>query len=253
MVFEGKVALVTGSSRGIGSVIARKFATSGADVTINYRAAGGSSEEQANRLAHEIEELGRRALVARADISQRPEVESLFTRVREDFGRLDFLILNAARAPLKPFARLLERDLRQLVDTNFVGNILCIRNALPLLESAGGSVVFVSSLGSRHSIPDYPLGSMKAAMEAVVRDSSESLRERGVRVNAVCGGMVRTDSLKVLRQSWPGLESIPEELFVTADEIADAVEFLCSSAGQGIQGQVIVVDRGLGHRIHISE
>lgn len=248
MDFSGKVTLVTGSSRGIGSAIARAFASAGADVVVNHRTEGSSSAKAA-ALVKEIESLGLRALAVRADISIREEVVALFGRIQEELGRLDVLVLNAARAPFKPFERLLERDLRQLVDTNFIGNILCIREALPMLRQTRGKVVFVSSLGSRTHLPDYPLGSMKAAMEAAVRDCAESLGQHQVAVNGVCSGLAKTDSLKTLRQAWPGVERIADESFVTADEIADVVLFLSSPAASGIRGQTIVVDRGMGHRL----
>ena len=214
MSFSEKVALVTGSSRGIGRAIALHFARAGADVVVNYRVPGGSSARQAAELCKEIHDLGRRALAVRADISDREAVRALFQKTAEELGRLDFLVLNAARAPFKPYERLLQRDLRQLVDTNFVGNISCIRESLPLLETSSGKVVFISSLGSRFATPSYPLGSMKAAMEAVVRDCAESLRGRGVAVNAVCGGIVRTDSFKVLRQVWDGLDRLSRIFFL---------------------------------------
>jgi len=248
MDFSGKVVLVTGSSRGIGSAVALAFAEAGADVVVNHRKEGASSVKAAAVVA-EIESLGRRALAVRADISVRQEVVSLFGRIREEFSRLDCLVLNAARAPFKPLERLLERELRQLVDTNFIGNILCVREALPLLKETRGAIVFVSSLGSRIHLPDYPLGSMKAAMEAVVRDCAEGLREDHVGVNGVCCGLAKTDSLRTLRQAWPGVERMADENFVTTDEIADVVLFLASPAASGICGQTVVVDRGMGHRL----
>ncbi|HNR39234.1 MAG TPA: SDR family oxidoreductase [Acidobacteriota bacterium] len=249
MNFNDTVALVTGSSRGIGAAIARAFARAGADVVINHRSVGGSSEARAGELAAEIQALGRQALVVPADIADREAVRALMAAVRKRFGRLDHLILNAARAPFKPMERLLDRELRDLVETNFVGQVRCLREALPLLEASGGRVVFVSSLGSRFYAPEYPLGAMKAAMETAVRHWAESLRPRGINANAVCGGIVRTDAFKVLRQVWDGLDRLPEELCVAPEEIADAVLFLCAPESRGVRGQTLVVDRGLGNRL----
>jgi NAD(P)-dependent dehydrogenase (short-subunit alcohol dehydrogenase family) len=90
---------------------------------------------------------------------------------------------------------------------------------------------------------------MKAAMEAAVRHWAESLASRGVRVNAVCGGVVRTDSFKTLRQVWDGLDRIPDAWCVEPEEIADVVLFLCSGAARGIRGQTLVVDRGVANRL----
>ncbi len=249
--FSGRVALVTGSSRGIGSVIVQRFAEWGADVVINYRQeAGGPRLSKAQQVKDRIEALGPRALTVRCDISIKASVKAMMQQVKDHFGRLDFLILNAARAPFKAIENLLERELRQLVETNFLGQIYCIQEAVPLLSQSEGKIVFVSSLGSRFHNPAYPLGSMKAAMETVVRDCSESLRHRNIAVNAVCAGLVKNESLKLLRQHWDHLDRIPEHLFLQPEEVAEVILFLCSFASRGIRGQTIIVDKGLGNSLH---
>jgi enoyl-[acyl-carrier protein] reductase III len=249
LTLKDKVVLITGSSRGIGNAIARKCAFEGADIVINYRKAGGTSLTQAEKLRDEIENMGRRTLMVQADISLKDSVKNLFSEITKHFGRLDCLILNAARAPFKPIEKLLERELRQLVETNYLGNIYCIQEARSLLEKGRGAIVFISSLGSRFYNPAYPLGSMKAAMESVVRDCAESLRSKNISANAVCGGIVKTDSFKVLRQYWEEIDTFPDEVFVEPDEIADVVLFLCSPASRGISGQTIVVDRGMSNAL----
>jgi enoyl-[acyl-carrier protein] reductase III len=249
-IFKNKVVLITGSSRGIGAAIARKFALSGADIVLNFRKAGGSSQALAEELRDEILGLDRKVLLVQADIASHEALKGLFKQISDTFGSLDFLILNAAKAPFKPIERLLDRELRALVDVNYLGNIFCIKEALPLLEQSKGKIVFISSLGSRFYNPAYPLGSMKAAMEAVVRDCAESLSEKGISVNAVCGGLVKTDSFKVLRQYSEEVDYLPDNLFVEPDEIADTVLFLCDHASRGIRGQTIVIDRGLGNSLY---
>jgi enoyl-[acyl-carrier protein] reductase III len=246
---EGKVALVTGSSRGIGRAIAQAFAREGADLAIHGRQTKGPSVESAASLAEEARKLGRRAEVFHADVSQKAEVERLMQEVGASLGRLDVLVLNAARAPFKPIDRLLERDLRELVEVNFLANVFCVQKALPLLAKEGGHVVFVSSLGSRFMNPDYPLGAMKAAMEAMVRQWAEELSDRKIHVNAVCAGLVKTDAFLTLRRLWPGLEGMPDSLFVTPEEVADVVLFLASPASRAIRGQTLVVDSGLSNRL----
>ncbi len=242
---DGQVALVTGSSRGIGRAIALRLAGDGADVVVHGRAPGRAADETVEAVAA----LGRRATFVGADIASKEQVDALLSGVQEAFGRLDILVLNAARAPFKDTARLLERDLRQLVDTNLLGNVYCVQKALPLLERQGGSIVFISSLGSRFMNRQYPLGPIKAAMESMTRQWAEELGPRGIRANAVCAGLVKTDAYKTLRRVWPELESLPERFFVPEAEVAAAVRFLCGAGSAGVVGQTLVVDRGLSNRL----
>lgn len=244
--FSGQVALVTGSSRGIGRAIAADLARNGADLIVTYRRAV-KSPDQAEELCRQIRDLGRRAVAVQGDIAVKSDVKRMVSEGVEAMGRLDHLILNAAIAPFKPFERLLEKELQQLVGVNYVGNIFCIQAALPHLEQTQGRIVFISSLGSRVYSPSYPLGSMKAAMEVVIRDCGESLRARGVTANGVCAGIVKTDSFKVLRQFWEKSDQIPETFFVQEQEVADVVAFLCSPASRAIRGQTIVVDHGMSN------
>ena len=203
----------------------------------------------AESLCAELTALGRRAQAYAADIARKDEVGAMMEATERDFGRLDVLVLNAARAPFKETTRLLERDLRQLVETNLFGNVFCVQKALPLLEQQGGRIVFLSSLGSRYMNPQYPLGPMKAAMEAMVRQWAEELGPRGISANAVCAGLVKTDSYKTLRRIWPELASVPESAFVSPEEVADVVAFLSTAASRAVAGQTLVVDRGLSNRI----
>ncbi len=247
---KDKVVLVTGGARGIGAAIARRFAREGAHLVLNHRDGKGRSARMAGELCREAEAAGSRAVAIPADISKKDAVKAMFAQVEEEFGRLDALILNAARAPFKPWEKLLERDLKLLVETNFLGNVFCLQGALPLLSRQGGAVVFISSLGSRFYHPEYPLGPMKAAMEAAVRHWAESFEERGVSVNAVCAGLVKTDSFKTLRMIQPELAELPERYFVTPGEVAESVYFLADAGAASIRGQTLVVDRGLSNRLN---
>jgi NAD(P)-dependent dehydrogenase (short-subunit alcohol dehydrogenase family) len=196
-----------------------------------------------------VRALGRRAECFDADIAVKSEVEALLASVGTTFGRLDVLVLNAARAPFKSTLRLLERDVRSLVDTTLLGNLWCVQKAAPLLARQGGDIVAISSLGARFMNPDYPLGIMKAALEAFVRQWAEELAPQNVRSNGVCAGLVKTDAYKTMRLLWPGIEQIPDEHVVTPDEVADVVTFLTSPAARAIRGQTLLVDRGLSNRL----
>ena len=246
---EGRVALVTGSTRGIGRAIARALLRDGADLAVHGRQAAGASREAAESLAAEAKAAGKRAEVFGADVAVRAEVEAMLAAVGASLGRLDVLVLNAAKAPFKSTERLLERDLRQLVDVNFLGNVFCVQKALPLLSREGGSIVFVSSLGSRFASESYVLGAMKAAMEAQTRHWAEELAPKGIRVNAVCAGLVKTDAFLTLRAVSPELAALPDELFTTPEEVADVVAWLTSPGARAVRGQTIVVDRGLSNRL----
>ncbi len=245
----GKVALITGSTRGIGRAIALRLARDGADIAVHGRSAEGPSHAAALETCEAIRALGRRAEPFAGDIGRKEEVGALLEAVGEAFGRLDVLVLNAARAPFKETRRLLERDLRQLVEVNLFGHVFCVQKALPLLEREGGRIVFISSLGSRYMNSQYPLGTMKAAMEAMVRQWAEELGGSGIGANAVCAGLVKTDSYKTLRRLWPELQALPESAYVTPEEVADVVAFLAAPDSRAIAGQTLVVDRGLTNRV----
>ncbi len=246
---RGRVALVTGSSRGLGRVIARKLSEAGADLIINYRQAGGRSEAHARALAKELVERGSRAVAIQADIGQKDAVAAMFQQIGAEFGRLDILVLNAARAPFKKAGELLKRDLLELVETNYLGNVYCMQQALPLMQGRPGHVVFISSLGSRFALPNYPLGSMKAAMESLVKQWATELGDRQITVNGVTVGLLKTDSLIVLRQYWPGVERLPASAFVELEDVAGVVLFLCTDAARSIRGQNLVVDNGLSNEL----
>jgi NAD(P)-dependent dehydrogenase (short-subunit alcohol dehydrogenase family) len=200
-------------------------------------------------LCREAEEAGVHAILVPADIGKKDAAGELFSKAEDEFGRLDFLVLNAARAPFKPWEKLLERDLRQLVETNYLGNVFCMQKALDPLSRQGGAVVFLSSLGSRFANPDYPLGSMKAAMETAVKYWAESYGDRGISVNAVCAGLVKTDSFKTLRMVDPELEKLPERFFLSPEEVAGVVHYLLGPASDVIRGQTIITDRGVSNRL----
>ena len=250
MALNGKVALVTGSARGIGKAVALRLADEGADVVVHHRGEGRQSLARAQETCEALQAKGVQTLVQRADIAVADDIRNMMAAVRDWRGQVDVLVLNAARAPFKPLEKLLEVDLRQLVETNFTGNILMVREALKLM-GPGGKIVFISSLGSRFYSPSYPLGAMKGAMESAVRHLAESLADRDVAVNAVCGGLVKTDSFKTLRLVWEGLDRLPDSCCVEPEEIADVVSFLCGPGARGIRGQTIVVDRGLSNRLGV--
>ncbi len=212
---HGRVALVTGSSRGLGRVIAQKLSEAGADLVLNYRKAGGRSEAQARALAKELVERGSRAVAIQADISQKDAVATMFQEIAAQYGRLDILVLNAARAPFKKVGELLRRDLLELVENNYFSNVYCMQQALPLMQGRPGHVVFVSSLGSRFALPSYPLGSMKAAMEALVKQWAVELQDRQITVHSRSEHRRRQRTLQ--RALAPGVRRLTSESHDSGD------------------------------------
>jgi len=242
---EGKFALVTGGSRGIGRAICKRLAEHGARVCFNYLRNRNAAKE-----AHaEIAAVGPEPLEVRANVADAAHVDRLFETVQKEFGRLDILVSNAALGVLKPVTQLREKDWRWTMDINARALVALSRNAIELMGDRGGSIVAVSSLGATHAIPFYgAVGASKAALEALVRHLAIENAAHGIRVNVVSGGAVDTDALKffpnreeILEDS---LKRTPAARLVTPGDMADAVLFLVSDLAQMVHGQTLVVDGG---------
>ena len=247
MSFEGKVALVTGGSRGIGKAIALEFARRGADVAFNYM----RSHEDAAQAQHEIEELGVRCLRVKANLAEARKVKELFTQVAKEFPRLDILVNNAASGVQRPAAELEERHWDWAMNINAKGPWLCAIEASRLMTD-GGSIVNITSLGSQRVLPDYfSVGTSKAALEAITRYLAVELAPQGISVNAVSGGYVETGALDHFPRREEMLAAGEKTLvgrMAEAGDIAKVVAFLCSDEAEMIRGQVVVVDGGASLR-----
>ena len=243
ITFAGKVALVTGGSRGIGKAIALEFARRGADVAFNYL----RSHDAATETQHEIEALGVRCLRVKAHLGDSDKIKELFARVADEYGRLDILVNNAASGVQRSAAELEEKHWDWTLAINAKAPWLCAIEASRLMTD-GGSIVNITSEGSRHVLPHYfSVGTSKAALEAVTRYLAVELAPTGISVNAVSGGYVETDAL----EHFPNREEMlaagkrtPAGRMVSAGDIARVVAFLCSDDAAMIRGQVILVDGG---------
>jgi enoyl-[acyl-carrier protein] reductase III len=244
LTLHGKVALVTGGSRGIGRAIANRLAEAGCAVAINYiRHAAAASETAAS-----LREHGARALTVRANVADPEEIASMFSTLRSEFGRLDILISNAASGVLRPALELTPRHWQWTMDIN-AGTLLPLtQNAVGLMAD-GGVIIAVSSLGAIRAIPNYAaVGASKAALESLVRHLALELAPRGIRVNAVSAGAVDTEALKHFpnrAEILAGAERrTPAGRLTTPDDVADAVIFLVSPLAAMVIGQTLVVDGG---------
>jgi NAD(P)-dependent dehydrogenase (short-subunit alcohol dehydrogenase family) len=245
---KGKTAIVTGGSRGIGAAIVKELIDDGCNVIINHRRNVGKGAAQVKQLIEYAEEKGVYACSVLGDLSVRRDVEKMFKGLQSDFQQVDYLILNAGQTPFKEFQDFNKEDWKILLDTNLVGNVGCVQGVIPMMKE-GGSIVFITSTGSRRVMPHYPMGVMKAALEHLVRYLDYELHNKGIRVNGVCGGLVKTDTFEQLEQVWPGfmhmLEIRKRDFVLDPSEIASVVSFLCSDKSRAIQGSVILADRGI--------
>jgi len=245
---KGKVALVTGGSRGIGRAIAVRLAEHGVDIVVNYV----RHKKDARSTAAEIEKLGRQCMMVKANVAKESDVESMFTLIEERFSKLDILVSNAASGVLKPVMELTERHWNWAMDINARALLTLAQHGTPLM-SPGGRIIAVSSLGAIRAIENYTtVGASKAALESLVRHLAVELGPKRINVNTISAGAVDTDALK----KFPNREEIlstalartPMGRLTTPDDVADGALFLCSPFATMIQGQVITVDGGYAIR-----
>jgi enoyl-[acyl-carrier protein] reductase III len=246
--FEGKVALITGSSRGIGRALALRLAARGAIPVINYKV---NQQAAADTIA-EIQRLGSDGMAIRADLESLEEIEAMFEQVQERFGRLDFFVSNASASNFHHFMDLKPHHLERTFNLNVRAFVVGTQRAVRLMPPEGGRVVVLSSYGSIRSFPTYAnLGSAKAAIETWARYMAVELAPLGVNVNAVNGGIIETDSSNYFYATGrvPSLETvlpkIPKKRMGTAAEVAECVLFLLSPGAEYVTGTTMIVDGGL--------
>lgn len=247
---SGKVALVTGGSRGIGRACALTLARAGADVALTYLNAGPNAQE----VGEAILDLGRRTLVARADLSHPADAEGLVAAVAEQLGGLDIVVSNAAGGGFRGLMDVSPDNFDYAMHLNAQAFLQLAQHAAPhLSRPAGGAdrgrLIALSSWGAERALPMYAaIGATKAALESLVRHAALELGPQGVNVNCVRAGVVDTGALRNL----PGVEALLEErrrkaltgVNTVPQDVADAVLYLASPLANQVQGQTLVVDGG---------
>jgi NAD(P)-dependent dehydrogenase (short-subunit alcohol dehydrogenase family) len=245
---SGRVAVVTGSSRGIGRAIAERLAEHGADVVISSRKA-----EACVQAAEAINAAsGRKAAIAvAANISSKDELRRLVDETLAAFGRIDILVCNAASNPYYgPMSGISDEQFRKILDNNVIANNWLIQMAAPgMIERKDGSIVIVSSIGGLKGSPVIGAYNVsKAADFQLARNLAVEWGPHNVRVNCIAPGLIRTDFARALWENPETLKTVtattPLRRIGEADEIAGAVVYLASKAGSFMTGQTIVVDGG---------
>jgi enoyl-[acyl-carrier protein] reductase III len=246
--FDGKIALITGSGRGIGRAIALHLAERGADIVVNFF----RNREPAEATAASIRALGRRVELVKANVGEVEEIEALFGRVESAFGGLDYLVCNAASGYNRPAMEQKPKGWDWTMNINARALLFCAQRAAPLMEKrGGGAIVSVSSPGAGRVLPDYVVvGASKAALEALTRYLAVELAPKGIVVNALSPGIVDTEALRhfvaLQQDAWfdKVRKEIPAGRMVTPEDVAQVVAFLLSPAAGMICGQTIIMDGG---------
>ena len=245
----GKIALVTGSSQGIGRATALRLAQSGADLVINYRSNTSAAEE----VKACIEDMGRRCISIQADVSLEEEVSRLFALANESLGPIAILVNNAGTTRDKLILQMSLSDFESVVDTNLRSTFLCTKSALRnMMKARWGRIVNISSpaalLGSAGQA-NY--AASKAAILALTLSTAREMASRNITANAIAPGFIPTELTSSLTEQQRNYirENIPIGRYGKPEEIAAAVNFLCSPEAGFITGQILYVDDGMAMRI----
>jgi 3-oxoacyl-[acyl-carrier protein] reductase len=243
----GKVAVVTGASKGIGAGIAKQFASEGAAVVVNY----ASDKQGADRLVDEISKRGGKALAIQGNVAKKTDVERLFAEADKTFGKIDIVVNNAGVYEFVPLEEVTEQQFHRMFDTNVLGMLLATQEALKHFNPDGGSIVNIGSLASVLTPPTGVVyNATKAAVDAITRTLAKELGPRKIRVNAINPGMVITEGVitggfhesdfRTMLESQTPLGRVGQ-----TDDIAPAAVFFASDDSKWITGETLVIAGGL--------
>ncbi|HUN81233.1 MAG TPA: glucose 1-dehydrogenase [Phycisphaerae bacterium] len=243
---EGKVAVVTGASKGIGAAIARRLASEGASLVVNF----ASSKEGADRVVSDIKREGGKAIAVGADMSRPADIQHLFAETKKSYDRLDILVNNAGIYEMLPLENVTPDHFHKQFNLNVLGLLLASQEAAKQFGMAGGSIVNISSVVSTGAPANSSVYSAtKAAVDAITFSLAKELGPRKIRVNAVNPGMVETEGLKSTgiadSEFRPTVEAqTPLGRIGKPEDIAPAVAFLASNDAAWITGQTLYITGG---------
>ena len=245
MLLDGKVALVTGASRGIGRAIAIRLAAEGAKVAINF----AGNTEKAEAVKAEIEAAGGEALLVQANVADAAAVEEMVVKVVEAFGGIDVLVNNAGITRDGLLVRMKDEDFDAVLDTNLKGVFYCTKvvSKLMMKKRSGRIVNMTSVVGVNGNAGQTNYAAAKAGVIGFSKSAAKEFASRGITVNMVAPGFIDTDMTSVLsdKAKEAAMAGIPLQRMGTPENVADAVVFLVSDQAAYITGQVIHVDGGM--------
>jgi len=244
---DGKVAIVTGASKGIGAAIAKQFAAEGAAVVVNY----ASAKQDADRVVDEISKRGGKAIAIQGNVAKKAEVERLFAEAEKTLGKIDILVNNAGVYDFKPLEEVTEEQFHWHFNTNVLGMLLATQEALKHFNSDDGSIINIGSLASSLTPPTAVVyNATKAAVDAITRTLAKELGPKKIRVNSINPGMVITEGavaggytegdMRKMFESQTPLGRVGQ-----TEDIAPAVVFFASDDSKWITGETLVIAGGL--------
>ena len=244
---NGKVALVTGSSRGIGRGIALALAEAGAHIIVHY----ARKTSPAQSVVDEIQAMGRRAIAIKANFAEKEKIVAMLDEIEAVFGGCDIFVANAATGGFRSMLATSDKHWDWTVDVNARSILHCVQRLAPVMERRGwGRVITVTSLGAVRAVPNYSaVGLSKSVVESLTRYLAVELAPMGIVVNAISPGLVETDALSNMNMDVSSaLEHVrrrnPTRRLVTPQDIGRVATFLCSNAAEMIVGQTLYVDGG---------
>ncbi len=242
----GKVALVTGASKGIGAAIAKHLAAEGAAVVVNY----SSSKSGADKVVAEITSQGGKAVVVQANVAKKAEIDRLFAETKKAFGALDILVNNAGVYEFLPLEAVTEEHFHRQFDLNVLGLILTTQEAVKQFGSAGGSIINISSVAASSAPPSASVYSAtKGAVDAVTKSLAKELGPRNIRVNAINPGMVETEGVHAAGMAEGDFRNqfeahTPLGRIGQPQDIAGAAVFLASADSAWVTGETLTIAGG---------